>query len=1159
MVARRSLANWRLLSSVVIGVVLASTIMAGTVIYFDSLRDLALESALERHDPRDLDVLAKTTKGPTGPKESAAVRGFMESEYSRRIGWLLDGTARGARTATFFMTPPGEEENAGADNARAFFLFLDGVENHIEILPGGRMPADLPQQSPSAEPIALEAVIPESAAIETGLGVGDRLSAIPHWQDATPYASVEITGVYRRLEPDNPLWRLNDEAFHTFASGSFVAAPLLVSERTLLSGLGGAFTDMDSTYAWMLMVDHLRLRATNATDARRDIVGLQQSMSRTFLSYRQLTKLHTALADYDRRLLFTRLQMFVVLILIAVVVLYYVVTLSALVAEQRKNEISLLQGRGASEGHALIVFVLEGATIAALAIVVAPFLAALSISLLGLTPAFSDLSGGALLPVTLTRGAFIMSAIGGVLSFCALMIPAFEASRSSMARDRMEAARPSQLSFFQRYYLDVMLLVVSVVLFRQLTEQGSLAATNLLGEVAVNQLLLAVPAITLVASAMVLLRIFPVVMGFASRLLARNLPPGLVMGLWQMARNPTHYARLALLLILMAGLGIFAASFGGTLQRSFTERVLYSAGSDVRLVNVSINTRGASRPMAKQYEDMDEIIAASPALRTIGSHLGQIGGDTTFDVLAVDTERFYDVAWFRDDFSDDPLPELMQDIAGYDLSLPIPLPDSVPVPGSVPLPDNIPLPDSASVIESLQPADDPLPGLMEGIAGGVIPIGVPLPDNARAIQALVKADRAHPSVIMVARLRDDNGRYFSFPLGSLESSNWRMYSAELFEGRGNPRFRLFPARPFTLVSIGVVETEIEGGLAPGSMLIDTIRVRRSTGDIEVLEDFRNGAAGWRGLNNSVSSSQDRLRASEVSARGDGSLMFAWAAARALEVHGVAPGPEPQAIPAIVSPSFLREFGHSVGDEILVSMSGRRMNVRLADTVDFFPTLDSYNDKFLVADLAAVRARANPGMARGEITPNEMWLRTDLTGDERAALIERFGTGYPFRIARAIDTEADLAVAQIDPLVLAGWRALLLIAFGAILVLSSLGFLVHAYISFRNRELQFALMRTMGFSTRQLVSLMWLEQALVIAVGMALGTWMGGRLGETIMPFLGHDDRGGQVLPPFVIEVGWQNLLATYVAMGVIFTAIIIGVIWFIRRMSLSRALRLGDG
>ena len=152
MVARRSLANWRLLSSVVIGVVLASTIMAGTVIYFDSLRDLALESALSRHDPVDLDIIVKTSKGPTGPGESAAVRGFMEGEYERLIGWLLDGTVRGGRTATFFMTPPGEEAVAGDDNARTYFHFLENVEEHVEILPGGRMPAGLMDVSPRRWP-----------------------------------------------------------------------------------------------------------------------------------------------------------------------------------------------------------------------------------------------------------------------------------------------------------------------------------------------------------------------------------------------------------------------------------------------------------------------------------------------------------------------------------------------------------------------------------------------------------------------------------------------------------------------------------------------------------------------------------------------------------------------------------------------------------------------------------------------------------------------------------------------------------------------------------------------------------------------------------------------------------------------------------------------
>ena len=1106
MVARRSLANWRLLSSVVIGVVLASTIMAGTVIYFDSLRDLALESALERYDPADLDIIAKTTKGPTGPRESDAVRGFMEGEYNRRLGWLLDGTVRGARTATFFMTPPGEEELAGDDNGRSYFHFLNDIEANIELLPGGRMPADLPAASPDGGPITIEAAVPYDVASELGLVVGSRLSAVPHWVDATPYASVVVSGIYRRIGPEEPIWRLDNEIFHTFTSGSFVAVPLLVSEDTLLRGLGSVFTDMDTTYGWMLMVDHERLRATNSTDAQRSVIGMQRNMSRTFLSYRQLTDLDDALADYDERLLFTKLQMFVVLILIAVVVLYYVVTLSSLVAEQRKNEISLLQGRGATERQVLTVFVLEGLTIAGLAIVIAPFLAAVAISVLGYTPAFSDLSGGSLLPVTLTRGAFIMSALGGVLSFGALMIPAFEASRSPIARDRQEMARPSRLSFVQRYYLDVLLLVVSIVLFRQLTEQGSLAATNLVGEVAVNQLLLAVPAITLVAAAMVLIRLFPLVMNLASRLLARRLPPGLVMGLWQMARNPTHYARLALLLILMAGLGIFAASFGGTLKRSFTERVLYAAGSDIRLVNVSVNSRGPSRPIDKPYEDMDEVLNAAPVLRAIGSHLGTRGGDTTFDVLAVDTEKFHDVAWFRDDFSDDPLPEVMSQLNGHSSRR---------------------------------------------------TLGIPLPDNARAIQVLLKSDRPYPTVGLGARLRDANGRYFTYRLGFLESSNWRLYSAELFEG-GSPRFRLFPTRPFTLVSIGVGETDLEKGLRPGSILIDTVRVRKSNGEIDALEDFR-GIDGWNVLQDSSYANQDRVRASEVSARGDGSLMFAWSAGRALVARGISPGPEPEPVPVVTSASFMKDFGHAIGDELKMSVSGRRLTVVLVDTVDFFPTLDSYNDRFLVADLETVRAYTNLGMARTEISANEMWLRTDVEGEERTELIEEFRQGNPFQIGRVIDTVEDLADAQIDPLVLAGWRALLLIAFGAILVLSSLGFLVHAYISFRNRERQFALMRTMGFTTRQLVSLMWLEQALVILVGVALGTWMGGRLGETIMPFLGHDDRGGRVLPPFVIEVGWQNLLITYVAMGMIFTAIIIGVIVFIRRMSLSQVLRLGDG
>ena len=95
--------------------------------------------------------------------------------------------------------------------------------------------------------------------------------------------------------------------------------------------------------------------------------------------------------------------------------------------------------------------------------------------------------------------------------------------------------------------------------------------------------------------------------------------------------------------------------------------------------------------------------------------------------------------------------------------------------------------------------------------------------------------------------------------------------------------------------------------------------------------------------------------------------------------------------------------------------------------------------------------------------------------------------------------------------------------------------------------------------RQLVALVWLEQALLIAVGMALGTWMGGRLSKVMMPFLGNDDFGTQVIPPFAVQVDWDALAVAYSAMAMLFALIIAGVILFIRKISLHRILRLGEG
>jgi ABC-type lipoprotein release transport system permease subunit len=264
------------------------------------------------------------------------------------------------------------------------------------------------------------------------------------------------------------------------------------------------------------------------------------------------------------------------------------------------------------------------------------------------------------------------------------------------------------------------------------------------------------------------------------------------------------------------------------------------------------------------------------------------------------------------------------------------------------------------------------------------------------------------------------------------------------------------------------------------------------------------------------------------------------------------------LPVLATESFLRDTGHALGEEFDVSVAGRRIPITVIDAIDYFPTLDTINERYLIADLASLSRYANLETTVGEFRPNEVWLSTNDNEAQRIELLDTLARNEPFSLSFVHDRAELLAQSQVDPLVNAGWRALLFMVFAAVLILSGLGFLVHTYVSFRSREVQFALMRTIGISMRQLVTLVWVEQVLVIGAGVALGTWMGGRLGAIVMPYLGHDDQGSQVLPPYVVQVDWGTLAITYAAMALVFTLIIAGVIWFIRRISLHRVLRLGE-
>ena len=588
------------------------------------------------------------------------------------------------------------------------------------------------------------------------------------------------------------------------------------------------------------------------------------------------------------------------------------------------------------------------------------------------------------------------------------------------------------------------------------------------------------------------------------RFFALRAPVGFSLGLWQMARNPTHYARLSLLLILMAGLGIFAASFGGTLNRSFEERALYASGAEIRLEGVILNSSGTSQPLVESYTRIPGVEEATPAMRGWGTDVSRLLG-VSYRMLAVDKDVFPDIAWFRDDF-----------------------------------------------------ADRSVPSLLRSLGSPLLPQGIELPIDARTVGVVVRADRPHQGVVLAARMRDSNDRYFTHYLGVLRSTEWLRLETPLDRPGRFGRNRLRPAPPLTLVSLSIHETNSLGRLRAGSVSIDEVNVRTTSGEIQVIESFDDLDA-WNVLRTRPEAASDSVRQTSDSQIGhNGIAMFIWSDGTPLTSRGIYHGPPLPPLPVLANREFIEESDHSLGDVFDVSVRGHRVPVRLVDSVDYFPTLDTINESFLISDLTSLTRYANLGAVATELRPNEVWMSTETNGLGRVQLLNQLKENEPFAVTEVHDRATFLADSRVDPLVEAGWRALLFMAFSAVLILGGLGFLVHAYVAFRSREVQFALMRTIGFSKRQLMVLVWLEQALVVVAGMALGTWMGGRLGAVVMPYLGHDDQGSQVLPPFVLEVNWSALITTYSAMALTFALITWGLVWFIQRISLQRILRLGE-
>ena len=138
------------------------------------------------------------------------------------------------------------------------------------------------------------------------------------------------------------------------------------------------------------------------------------------------------------------------------------------------------------------------------------------------------------------------------------------------------------------------------------------------------------------------------------RSLVRRAPVGVSMTLLRMSRNPLQYTWMMLLLVMLTGLGVLSTTVGATLGISQEEQILYDLAADIHVTRVAPPAHMGNAEYKSHLLAIPEVTQVALGHRTLGE-IGETTSRTLFPFLAIETESFPEIAWFREDFADQSL------------------------------------------------------------------------------------------------------------------------------------------------------------------------------------------------------------------------------------------------------------------------------------------------------------------------------------------------------------------------------------------------------------------------------------------------------------------------------------------------------------------------
>jgi ABC-type antimicrobial peptide transport system permease subunit len=1124
-ILRRARQHWPILLTLSLGVVLATALLASGPLLVDAVVEMGLRLTLQSASVADGN-LRLTTSAPLDQPGFQALDSDIQPLLQTRLeSCLQDAVASGTSEWMF----PWEDGQLATDQ-RVNLRFYEDIQDRVEYI-AGEWPAE-----PSSESDLIRAVISEGMARSFVLRVGDRIPLSIERNSTAPDVWIEVVGVVRPQNPRDPYWF---GEFGPLTSQGTDQHPVIVSADVFFPTVATLFPGDNVALAWHALLRHDAFSIADIEPFQAQIAELNTELDALQSPVTLHTSVPSILATFQSQLESVRAPLYIFVAEVMLLVLYFVTMIAALSVRQVERELAILRSRGTSAWQLTRIQIVEALIIAAVAFVLGPLLGAGLVTALAWVGPLADV-GQAGWSLNLTHTAWLAAGIGALACLAGLLLPLGPALRRSIVTHQQAMARSIRPPWWQRTYLDVFVLVGGLALLWRLRLYGEMT-TGGPGGARLDWLLLLSPVAFLLGAAAILLRVLPLVLRGISSLVSRGEGMEGPLALWQAARNPTHVTRLVLLLTLAIALGNLSMGLNTTLDQSEYDRAQYLAGNDLRLVSER------SVPLVDLQSDPG-------ALQLSGVWRGQGTVDLesaemppSFEILAIEPDSFSEVTTYRKDFSDDDMDELVARLGVEEGEHPtlLLLPGQPAALGlwlwAMPE-DKTEMDSYARWIDGDNDADRVgLMAKLQTAQGELVTVGLQRPETpVQTERFTLQMNAGGRDVELDLRFKPANQgwHYFEGALPVLPPSSHPLSLHSLWFQSHTTRL----GEPI-VKSVSVIVDELT--------VIDA-----ETQAAQIVEDFESPSRTMFLNTADGDSTHFGLFTEPVKwSHGSGKWgQVVWLATdrlsptypiRLRQTWTLEP------LPAIASSTFMETTELEVGDVVRANVEAAEVDFRIVGEARYFPTMyEQLEAGYLLTSLDLLLAQLNDSSLHST-NPNEVLIETD-----HRTSIDSLSSLVPM-LSQSWQADAERKALKANPLAL-GLRGVTFFGSALMILLSLVGFAAYFYLSVRQREMLYGVMRAMGMSARELYGSIVIEQAVLILTGLVLGTGLGVLLNQITLPRLPVSLGDRQPIPPFLPRMDWLAVGALYLFLAVALLVILGIVTALLRRARIHRILRIGQ-